>query len=125
GTDWLAPLRDSLQLTGPLGPTLQHLVAQQPLFIMLGQNPLPLDRLTDQNVDALREFITESLPALLRQAKVLRGVQVMLALDYEAASPDALAKFEQWGLQAETSNVLRFRPLPQASLPSWEDVSDY
>jgi|SRR5579864_31417 len=125
GTDWLAHLRDALQCTGPLGPWLRQKAQQKPVFIMLGQNPLPLDRLTDQHIDALREFITDNLPTILRESRVLRGIGVMLALDYEVASQPLIAKFVDWGARAEASDTLRFRALPQASLPSWEDVHDY
>jgi TIR domain len=126
GTDWLAHIRDALQCTGPLGSRLRQMVQQQPLFIILGQNPLPADRLADQHIDALREFIIENLPSMLREARLLRGIGVMLALDYEVLSPpDLITKFEEWGAQAEATNILRFRPLPQASLPSWDDVNDY
>jgi hypothetical protein len=101
------------------------MVQQQPLFIMLGQNPLPLDRLTGQHIDALHEFITEDFLDILREAQLRRGIGVMLALDYESAPLELIAKLESWGIQAEASHLLRFRLLPQASLPSWDDVSDY
>ena len=125
GTDWLAHLRDALRCRGPLGLGLSQMVRQRPVFIMLGQNPLPLDQLSDQHVEALREFITDNLPALLREAGVRQGVGIMLALDYEEAVPELVEKFDRWGAEAEATNELRFRPLPPASLPSWEEVHNY
>jgi hypothetical protein len=81
--------------------------------------------LTSQHVEALGEFITVQLVALLREAQVSRGIAVMLALDYDEIVPDMIAKFHAWGQQAEASMTLRFRPLPQAALPTWDEVNDY
>jgi hypothetical protein len=125
GVDWLAHLRDALHCSGPLAPRLKQMVQQQPLFIMIGQTPLPVDQLTSQHIDALGEFITGHLISLLNEAQISRGIAVMLAFDYEKVVPDLIAKFETWGKVAEASNMLRFRILPQASLPTWEEVNDY
>jgi hypothetical protein len=125
GIDWLAHLRDTLQCSHALGPRLQQMAQQQPLLIMLGQSPLPLDQLTSQHIEALGEFITDQLISLLREVQPSRGIGIMLALDYEKIVPDLIAKFEAWGRAAQASGVLRFRPLPQASLPPWEEVNDY
>jgi len=92
---------------------------------MLGQSPLAVDQLKDQHIEALREFITDHLIELLREARLSRGISIMLALDYAKINPDLIAKFEAWGRQAEESGLLRFRTLPEASLPSWEEVNDY
>jgi hypothetical protein len=120
GVDWLAHLRDTLQCSHALGPRLRQMVQTQPLLIIIGQSPLPLEHLTQQHIAALGEFITGHLVSLLREAQPARGVGVMLALDYEKAVPDLIQQFEAWGKEAEASNMLRFRPLPQASLPSQE-----
>ena len=46
GADWLAHMRDAFRSgTRPLGAELRQLVQKQALFVLLGQNPLPLDRL--------------------------------------------------------------------------------
>lgn len=125
GTDWLAHLRDALQCPGALAPRLRQMVQQRPLFIMLGQSPLPVDQLTDQHLDALREFIVDHLTTLLRDAQVDRGICVMLTLDYDKNDPDLIRRIARWGKEAEASKTLRFRPLPQASLPTWDEVNDY
>ncbi|HXO68234.1 MAG TPA: TIR domain-containing protein [Bradyrhizobium sp.] len=125
GSDWLAHLRDALNCRGEIAPQLRQMVQKQPLFIMLGQSPLAVDQLKDQHIEALREFITDHLIELLREARLSRGISIMLALDYAKINPDLIAKFEAWGRQAEESGLLRFRTLPEASLPSWEEVNDY
>jgi hypothetical protein len=125
GTDWLAHLRDGLRCTGAIAPRLRQLAQQQPLFIMLGQSPLPLDRLTDQHISALGEFMTTHLVSLIRESRISRGICFMLAIDYEHAIPDSLNKLKEWGGQAEASHTLRFRILPQATLPTWDEVNDY
>jgi hypothetical protein len=125
GSDWLAHLRDALQCKGAIAPQLRQMVQQQPLFIILGQSPLAVDQLTSQHVDALGEFITDHLIELLGEAEVSRGIGVMLAFDYAKINPGLIAKFDAWGKQAEASGLLRFQPLPEASLPTWEEVNDY
>jgi hypothetical protein len=125
GADWLGHIRDALQATRPLGAEIRQLVQKQPIFILLGQNPLPLDRLERQYLDALAEFVSEKLPALLREARVGGGVSVMLAVDYDREPAELIADCENWGARAEQTGTVSFRPLPRISLPTWDEVHGY
>jgi hypothetical protein len=125
GADWLGHLRDALGCSGPLGRGLSQLVRQRPVLIILGHNPLPLDQLSAQHVAALHEFLTDNLPALLREANLKQGVCIMLAVDYDGPVPELIAKLNEWGTEADATHELHFRPLPPASLPSWEEVHNY
>jgi hypothetical protein len=125
GTDWLAHMRDAFRSTRQLGAELRQLVQKQALFVLLGQSPLPLDRHEAQHVEAIRELVTDKLPALLRETRLNSGVWIMLAFDYEEEPTELLAKVEEWGATAGSSKVLRFRPLPTVSLPTWDEVNTY
>lgn len=69
--------------------------------------------------------MTDKLPALLREPGLQSGVWVMLAFDYEKEPTDLLTQLKQWGATAADSRVLRFRPLPTVSLPTWDEVETY
>jgi hypothetical protein len=125
GTDWLAHWRDALQCGGPLATELVRLVQQHPLFVMLGELPLPLDRLSDEHLAALGEFISGHLPATLGEARIDRWLTILMVFDYRERPADRLARLQAWGAKAELTGRLRFRPLPEASLPTWEEVKDY
>ena len=125
GADWLAHIRDALQTSRPLAAEIRQLVQKQPIFILLGQNPLPLDKLERQYLDALAELITEKLPTQLREAGLGSGVAIMLALDYDREPAALITECEDWGRRAEEKGTLHFRPLPRVSLPSWDEVHDY
>jgi inactive STAND len=125
GSDWMAHIRDALQTSNSLAAELRQLVQKQPIFLLLGQNPLPLDKLEREYLDAIRELITERLPSLLQQPGLHSGVGIMLAVDYAAEQPGLLSECERWGVQAETTGTMRFRPLPRVLLPSWDEVQSY
>jgi hypothetical protein len=125
GVDWLAHLRDALACTGSLAPEIARLVQQQPLFVMLGELPLPLDRLSEEHFAALGDFLTEHLPALLKQAGVQRRMTVMMVFDYLEKPIARLERLGELGRKAAATGWLRFRPLPEASLPTWGEVKDY
>jgi hypothetical protein len=125
GADWLAHIRDAFQTSRPIGVEIRQLAQKQPIFIILGQNPLPLDKLERQYLNALAELFTDKLPTLLREAGLGSGVAFMLAVDYEQEPVALIAECEDWGRRAEEKGPLCFRPLPRVSLPSWEEVHTY
>jgi hypothetical protein len=91
----------------------------------------PLDRLDDNQQAGLREFLTESLPGLLNDARPGNDIRILLALDYEETeiSPGTLPPLVQhvdaWGQQARAGGRLRYRLLPRVKLPTWEELEDY
>lgn len=127
GADWIGHLRDGLGCRDtPLAECLASELARQPLFIILGHSPLPAGNLGERQIDALREFITEELPATLARANIQTGIVLLLPFDYLTDEPPPLIhQVTQWGIEAQRTNWLQFRALPRASLPTWEDVVDY
>jgi len=125
GADWCAHLRDALGCMDSIETCLGRLARQQALFLILGENPLPLDRMSDQNLSGLREFVVDLLPGILRGARLQHGVSIMIPIDYLDTQPPAMADVEAWCNEADQTHLLRFRLLPPASLPSWSEVHAY
>jgi hypothetical protein len=125
GADWLGHIRDALQTQRPLAAEIRQIVQRQPIFILLGQNPLPLDKLERRYLDALAELITDKLPTLLGGPGLGSGVAIMLAVDYAQEPAGLVAECEDWGRRAEERGTLRFRSLPRVVLPSWDEVHSY
>lgn len=127
GMDWVGHVRAGLSCGNvPLAECLAAEIAKQPLFVILGLRPMPAGQLTDTQKSALREFITEELPATLRKANIQGGLAMLLPFDYLTDDPPALiADIQGWGRSAQETGWLRFRALPRASLPTWTEVVDY
>lgn len=125
GADWLRHVRSALTdtRTNRTG-SLAQAAKQQPVFLILGLNPL--DRLDATQQHGLQECIETALPELLRRERPANDVRVLLALDYDGTTVPALVSQAQaWGRTAQTSGVLRYLPLQPVTLPIWEDVAHY
>jgi hypothetical protein len=127
GMDWVGHMRAGLGCENvPLAECLAAEIAKQPLFVILGLRPMPAGQLTNTQKSALREFVTEELPATLRQANIQGGLAMLLPFDYLTDDPpELIAEIQGWGRSAQETGWLRFRALPRASLPSWTEVVDY
>lgn len=126
GSDWSGHLRDALNAgSASLSAELKRTVQQQPIFVILGVNPLMIDLMNDDHLSGLQDFLTKRLPNLIREARLDQGIAVIVPLDYEEFVPDRIEKFEKWGEKAEESGLIIYRPLKPAQLPTWEEVKDY
>jgi hypothetical protein len=129
GADWLRHLRLALGGEGHVQRLLDHATRNHAIFVVLGLRPL--DRLDVEQQKGLQEFLEQTLPDLLRQARPTNDVRMLLALDYEAASgregalPPLVQDADNWGRQAQASGQLRYRRLPPVELPQWRDVEHY
>jgi hypothetical protein len=126
GADWLRHLRLALGDTGEAKLSLAQAAREHAVFLILGLHPL--DRLEEEQQDGLREFIEESLPELLRSARLRNEVRVLLALDYADGLPHEaplVTAAKDWCRNAQNTGVFRFIPLPPVKLPDWDDVESY
>lgn len=115
-------------LTADRRSSLGRTTQQQPLFLMLGLRPL--DLLDASKQDGWQEFLTTTLPELLRRKRPPHAVRVLLALDYEgtaasAEPPPLVQQAQTWGRAAQANGRLQYVPLPAVTLPTWQDVEHY
>jgi hypothetical protein len=125
GADWVRHLRFALGGEGNAEQLLAQAVREQALFLALGLRPLDLSRLDDDQREGLREFIEESLPQLLQDARPRNEVRVLLAIDYANGlpqEPPVVAVAKNWARNAQKTGALRFIPLPPVKLPDWNEV---
>ena len=129
GADWCRHLRLALGGQGNAAQCLAQAAREQALFLILGLRPL--DRLDADQQAGLQEFLTESLPTLLHDARPGNDIRILVALDYEETemSPGTLPPLVQhvdaWGQQAQAGGRLRYRLLPPVKLPTWEELENY
>ena len=131
GADWQRHLRFVLGGDGDAPQLLASAARNQAVFLILGLQPLDLSRLEEAEQLALREFIVQRIPDLLRQARPRNSVRILLALDYaddppaDALLPTQVERVDLWGQEAAASRTLRHCLLPPAELPPWQDVQAY
>ena len=128
GADWVRHLRFALGGEGSAEQLLAQAVREQALFLALGLRPLDLSRLNEDQQEGLREFIEESLPQLLQDARPRNEVRVLLAVDYANGllqEPPGVGVAKNWGRNAQETGALRFIPLPAIKLPDWDEVELY
>lgn len=125
GADWLGHLRAAFECQGPLAVCLRKMAKNQRLVAVLCDSPLPAIDLRPSHIAALEQFLTIALPELMAEIESPGALSLLVTFDYAGQPPPIIDRAIQWCRQAEHSGHLRSRPLPPASLPSWDEISDY
>lgn len=95
---------------------LQRLTAKAPLFLVLGG--VQSQRWPQRERQALVDFLTQLLPPLLPPQG--HPVQALLMFEYERPETSLLPWITSWA--AALPAPLRYHPLVEAKLPSWDEV---
>lgn len=125
GAEWELHLAHALA-PGEAGTAADHLARaalHQGVLLILGTSPL--HDLTTDHRHGLRDFLCESLPAILERARPASPVRFLLAVDYDREDDPLPDEIDRWALDAERSGVLDYVALQEVGFPSWEEVRAY
>ncbi len=109
----------------PLRRALERVTSQDPVILLFCESPLSMATMKPRALDALKEFLTDTLPKCLSEGPFKHPIRLLVAVEHQhPTGPTA----EEDPLVIEIETALRqaagltFQPLPTLDFPPWNDI---
>lgn len=128
GSDWVAHFCEGLGIDGnSVSQTLKTRIGRKQIFAIIGEKPLPIELMSNDQFDAIGELLRENLPEIVNEAGLDTGIDILLPFHYDREMTERFNLLDLWGqtLEQQTKGAFYFNHLAEIPTPTWEDVARF